>query len=61
MQVFADHLLDAWVVSLSYTPDFYYYHYYIIIIIIIIIIVIIIIIITILSFVDAEIVTVPKN
>ena len=60
MQVFADHLLDAWVVSLSYTPDFYYYHYYIIIIIIIII-VIIIIIITILSFVDAEIVTVPKN
>ena len=59
MQVFADHLLDAWVVSLSYTPDFYYYHYYIIIIIIII--VIIIIIITILSFVDAEIVTVPKN
>ena len=60
MQVFADHLLDAWVVSLSYTPDFYYYHYYIIIIIIIIVIIIIIII-TILSFVDAEIVTVPKN
>ena len=41
MQVFADHLLDAWVVSLSYTPDFYYYHYYIIIIIIIVIIIII--------------------
>ena len=59
MQVFADHLLDAWVVSLSYNPDFYYYHYYIIIIIIIVIIIIIII--TILSFVDAEIVTVPKN
>ena len=41
MQVFADQLLDAWVVSLSYTPDFYYYYYIIIVIIIIIIIIII--------------------
>ena len=49
MQVFADHLLDAWVVSLSYTPDFYYYHYYIIIIIIIIIVIIIIILLLLLS------------